>query len=86
MRTLEYTVHRNVPYQRDENSIFCFSFLGYSWIRNLLQIEVYFPIANNCMLVTRNSFYIIKCNGWEFNAEDENVYDDKKANTTNTFL
>lgn len=27
------------------------------------------------MLATTNSFYIIKCNGREFNAEDENVYE-----------
>lgn len=33
-----------------------------------------------------NSFYLIKYNGREFNAEDENVYDDKKPNTTMTFL
>lgn len=38
------------------------------------------------MLATMNSFYLIKYNGREFNAEDENVYDDKKPNTMMTFL
>ena len=37
------------------------------------------------MLTTTNSFYLIKCNNRKFNAEDENVYDDKKPNTMMTF-
>lgn len=37
------------------------------------------------MLASTNSFYIITCNGREFNAEDENVNDDKKPNTMITF-
>ena len=38
------------------------------------------------VLTTTNCIYLIKSSNREFNAEDENVYDDKKPNTMTMFF